>query len=239
MMAPEQKQKVFIITDTHFYHHNMLKLCGRPPGFSELIMENWRRDVRPGDLVIHLGDISWTNDTYMESLPGTKILVRGNHDNRSNAYYLEHGFSFVCNSFTLRANGMDILFTHMPKLFHDYDINICGHTHNQVKINSPTALKILALEKDGYGPILLDKVLASCKDIVNSKPKFNQSTWTLFPEYYSCDLQALKLLAKTNPNPKVRETLRAWIETIEVTEDGDTHGEENKASQEDPGLCKS
>ena len=50
--------------------------------------ENWRRTVKADDTVVIAGDISWAmrleqsfNDfDFIESLPGKKILLKGNHD---------------------------------------------------------------------------------------------------------------------------------------------------------------
>lgn len=49
---------------------------------------NWRRLVKPEDTVVIGGDISWAmkleetlaDFTFIHSLPGTKILLKGNHD---------------------------------------------------------------------------------------------------------------------------------------------------------------
>ncbi len=52
------------------------------------IKENWNQTVKSDDLVIVAGDISWAlrlNDVapdlrWLAELPGTKLLIRGNHD---------------------------------------------------------------------------------------------------------------------------------------------------------------
>ena len=54
----------------------------------ERLEENWRAKIRPEDTVLIPGDISWgismeealADLTFIESLPGTKILSKGNHD---------------------------------------------------------------------------------------------------------------------------------------------------------------
>lgn len=55
---------------------------------AEKIEENWTEKVKTDDTVIIPGDFSWAmylNDTkldfrYIDRLPGTKIILRGNHD---------------------------------------------------------------------------------------------------------------------------------------------------------------
>lgn len=54
----------------------------------ERIEANWRRVVKPEDVVVLPGDLSWAlklSETkkdfeFLESLPGKKILLKGNHD---------------------------------------------------------------------------------------------------------------------------------------------------------------
>ncbi len=56
--------------------------------YTDKIYENWTETVKDNDLVIVGGDISWAmylEDTYedlrfLNSLPGKKLLLRGNHD---------------------------------------------------------------------------------------------------------------------------------------------------------------
>lgn len=55
---------------------------------AEKIEERWRETVSPGDLVLLPGDISWAmrledaliDLQWIHSLPGHKLLLRGNHD---------------------------------------------------------------------------------------------------------------------------------------------------------------
>ncbi len=56
--------------------------------YTQKIEENWRKNVENGDTVVIVGDISWgmkLEDTFndfafLQSLPGEKILIKGNHD---------------------------------------------------------------------------------------------------------------------------------------------------------------
>jgi metallophosphoesterase superfamily enzyme len=59
-------------------------------------------------------------------LPGTWILVRGNHDGRT--HWLEQrGFALVVNEF-VRSH---VLYTHIPRvpLPEEYKLNVHGHLH--------------------------------------------------------------------------------------------------------------
>ncbi len=133
---------VWIVSDTHF-GHEMLVSIGRPAEFEKKIIKNLTQQVKPGDTLIHLGDFCIGKDEmhhewYMNLLPGVRhILVRGNHDGKSNKWYLERGWSFVCESFVDTYFGKRIYFSHVPILRSDIvygaqeqiQANIHGHLH--------------------------------------------------------------------------------------------------------------
>jgi predicted phosphohydrolase len=56
--------------------------------YAEKIESNWKKMVSPEDLVLIPGDISWAMDleqalvdlNWIDGLPGTKVILRGNHD---------------------------------------------------------------------------------------------------------------------------------------------------------------
>lgn len=56
--------------------------------YAERTEEAWRASIKADDLVLIPGDISWAKDAiqaqqdlaWIDSLPGTKLLLRGNHD---------------------------------------------------------------------------------------------------------------------------------------------------------------
>lgn len=83
--------RIFAISDLH------LALAENKPmdvfgagweDYMRRIRENWQQTVSADDLVLLPGDISWVtylNDAgpdfqYIESLPGSKIITKGNHD---------------------------------------------------------------------------------------------------------------------------------------------------------------
>src|SRR5476649_1621970 len=144
---------IWIIADTHFYHENIKKFQGRPNDFNEKIIKNWNQLVAYDDVVIHLGDVIFGLDkeqrlpSLMASLPGKKILCRGNHDPKPAEWYMEHGFDFACDYYVYK----DVAFSHAPltplppqTLVSDgrpVNWNIHGHfhkgTHRQVEAPAP------------------------------------------------------------------------------------------------------
>lgn len=115
----------------------------------------------------------------MNSLNGIKILIRGNHDcydighKRKNIkpienFYTDAGFIAVVEAITERNM---ILLSHAPmKLSRDITMNIHGHFHNsnhrnweawyQEMYSSDNRYRILAIEYEGYKPVLLDEFVA-------------------------------------------------------------------------------
>jgi len=181
--------KIWIIADTHFYHENIKKFQGRPDDFNEQIIKNWNRVVGYDDLVIHLGDVIFGLNkeeqlpSLMATLPGKKVLCRGNHDPKPTIWYMERGFDFVCDYFV----SEDIAFSHAPltplppqTLIHEQRAvkwNIHGHFHkpkqreltdNQKHIDryydgayfkAHKQQYILVQIEDNLSPIALEEVL--------------------------------------------------------------------------------
>ena len=56
--------------------------------YIERIRENWKKLVKENDLVLIAGDITWAlrideakiDLEWLSELPGTKVMIRGNHD---------------------------------------------------------------------------------------------------------------------------------------------------------------
>ena len=82
---------IFVIGDLHLSFNNPkpMDIFGEHwTGHEEKVKANWRENVTENDLVILPGDLSWETylqDTkldfeYLNSLPGKKLLLKGNHD---------------------------------------------------------------------------------------------------------------------------------------------------------------
>ena len=82
---------IFIIGDLHlsFSEDKPMSIFGLNwEGHSKKIKEDWIKKVKPQDTVFIAGDFSWATyleDTYedfsyLNELPGRKILLKGNHD---------------------------------------------------------------------------------------------------------------------------------------------------------------
>lgn len=158
--------KIYIISDTHFGHDKMVELCGRPDNHSNLILSNLSV-IPSGAVLIHLGDFCIGDDDYwhtqfafMTTHVRRKILVKGNHDHKSNNWYLSKGWDFVCDEFKSRYFGKDCLFTHKPTE-NAVHYNIHGHLHNtghheQGKSDNHI---LFAIENTNYKAVNLEKLL--------------------------------------------------------------------------------
>lgn len=100
--------KVYLTSDWHLFHDNIIKYCNRPfadtKEMGEAIIRNYFDVVTAKDKIFFLGDltIKRRKDKYFEKLktifsllPGEKYLVQGNHDYFSNEDYLGMGFKSV------------------------------------------------------------------------------------------------------------------------------------------------
>jgi calcineurin-like phosphoesterase family protein len=163
--------KFYLTTDTHFNHAKIKDLCGRPDNFEQLIIDDWRRHEE--GVLIHLGDIcigqdSSVHENYIRLLSMKTWLIRGNHDNKSNSWYLDNGWDMVCERLDLIFCKKKIAFTHKP-IADDgwYDLNIHGHHHNSkhheedeeyLKIKNNKQV-LISIENYNYKLIDLEKLI--------------------------------------------------------------------------------
>jgi calcineurin-like phosphoesterase family protein len=173
--------KEWLITDTHFDHDNIGVYCARPDGWHDLILKNWREIVKPEDVVFHLGDVQVGRKhkltELLYSVPGTKVLIRGNHDNESCMWYMRNGFSAAVDG--MKYHG--VTFTHQPEtsLYSGTDINIHGHVHNSEWKPMHAFQRLLALEYVNYRPVDMLKFI----NMARSKSKWEEfvKTWAPRP----------------------------------------------------------
>ncbi len=128
----------YLVSDFHLGHGREIEF-GRPEGYEEKIFKGL--DSVPGErnILLCLGDICIGNDEMwhkelMKHVAAfrTKILIKGNHDHKSNTWYYDHGWDFVCKRFADKLFGKRILFSHVPQLYdkEKIDLNIHGHLHD-------------------------------------------------------------------------------------------------------------
>ncbi|MDD5407099.1 MAG: hypothetical protein PHE73_09200 [Sulfurovaceae bacterium] len=167
--------KIYLTTDTHFNHAKLTEFTSRRPENHWLITGKHLLDLNKTkvDVLIHLGDVAIGKDkemheTYIKPLKMKKWLIKGNHDHKSDFWYLTHGWDMVCDQFTATFFGKKIYFSHIPVAWDGYyDVNIHGHFHDSdYRRHEPELMaikngyqKLLAIEYTDLKPISLENFL--------------------------------------------------------------------------------
>ena len=81
----------YFISDPHFGHENILKMCQRPfesvEEMNEAMIDAWNQRVTGNDTVFILGDLFYRcpdPEPILQRLKGKKRLIIGNHDSSWN-----------------------------------------------------------------------------------------------------------------------------------------------------------
>lgn len=128
---------VYIISDTHFGDPQCREIDPQWPS-PEAHIALLKKYVTWNDTLIHLGDVG--DVSYMDKLPGTKVLIMGNHDRRSDC---ESHFQEIFDGPVYI--GRKILLSHEPLLVHGA-VNIHGHVHNDRNSGG----KVVRLDPSGF-----------------------------------------------------------------------------------------
>ena len=161
--------KTFLIGDTHFGHSNILtfkKQDGSPLRVFDNIYEHdeyliykWNLVVKPEDKVYHLGDVGFRNFTILNQilsrLNGSKILIKGNHDNMKLSQYAQH-FKDIRGSHVLDK----FILTHIP--IHPDSLsrwvgNIHGHMHSN-SLPDSRYINVSVEQLNDYTPIDFEEI---------------------------------------------------------------------------------
>lgn len=159
---------IFLISDTHFNHANIITFKNsdgtplRPfssiEEMNETLIDNWNRVVGKSDKVYHLGDVAFKNAASLDSvfprLNGDKVLIKGNHDILKPSVYLKYFRD-------IRAyHQLDkLLLAHVP--IHPASLDrwrgqIHGHLHNNV-VNDRKYFNV-SVERINYTPISFEQI---------------------------------------------------------------------------------
>ena len=135
----------YFISDTHFFHENVIRFDKRPftciEQMNAQMRDWWNNTVSEKDRVYILGDFIWlppSNPEYIKftkSLNGKKVLIKGNHDNVEKfSSELKNCFEDIKSRKEIKLNKKRIILDHYPLMMyrHDTDSNVFhfhGHTH--------------------------------------------------------------------------------------------------------------
>jgi len=171
----KKMSNIFVISDTHLNHTNIIKYCNRPfenaDLMNECIIDNWNSVVKPQDKVYHLGDVYMGGDRanvqkMLKSLNGHKRLILGNHDNGQDQI-LQRSFEKI-NMWRMFPE-FGLLLTHVPvhesslyrgpKSSEDSPtqlLNVHGHIHNRPSPEGP--YKNVSVEMTNYVPVNIEEL---------------------------------------------------------------------------------
>jgi calcineurin-like phosphoesterase family protein len=143
----------WLVTDTHWFHDKCAVLSNRPADFTEKTIKNLRHLLAPQDTLWHLGDVILYKyeklKEILDSIPGRKILLMGNHDRKKRNWYCTHGFAAAMDQAVLGK----LLLTHKPT-------PVANGLKNIPEWWSPGTHKLLSLEEANYSPVKLQEFTA-------------------------------------------------------------------------------
>lgn len=156
--------ELFLTSDHHFFHKNIIKYCNRPfssvEEMNKVMIEKWNERINDGDIVVHLGDFCLCKPEHMlqiiYQLNGDIILIKGNHDKKTRLFWEERaGFKKYSRDSCIVSD--DIILSHRPKRIKGV-INLHGHVHNSLdKYHSESCVN-LSVEVWDYYPVNLDEI---------------------------------------------------------------------------------
>lgn len=177
---------IWFTSDLHLGHRKVADIRGFGNETDEhdgAIADNWTSVVRTDDQVWVLGDIAVSNPAaaleLIDSLPGIKHLIAGNHDavhpmhrdaHKWQAAYLAV-FASVQPFARRKHAGRDVLLSHFPysadrdatrypqwRLPDLGDLLLHGHTHSTERYTSPREIHV-GVDAWGLAPVLLDELM--------------------------------------------------------------------------------
>lgn len=157
---------VYVWSDIHFGHKNIMKYAGRPyPStglMNECLVGNYLNVVQEYDIVIFGGDIGFMSDNatneLLRKLPGYKIQIIGNHDMERDGKLKKLDFCERHLCLVVNHGDTQLLFTHYPlSTVPPGCVNVHGHIHQHP---APSDRHVnICVEHTNYAPKLLKDML--------------------------------------------------------------------------------
>jgi calcineurin-like phosphoesterase family protein len=177
---------IWVISDTHFRHENILKFTDSTTGalvrgdrfadvdaMDEHMIEQWNSVVKQGDIVYHLGDVvigdkEWFKKNWPR-LNGSKRLIVGNHDDIP---FLSSGGFFKKVQMWRMFPEFGLMFSHVPlhiNSLYRYPpkdstetfepvamLNVHGHIHQNPSPEGP--YRNVSVEAINYTPVNIEEL---------------------------------------------------------------------------------
>lgn len=173
------KNKIYLTSDTHFNHTNLISMCPESRGhfssvedMNESIIEYWNMTIPPDATVYHLGDLCMGQikdiEGILKRLNGHIILIRGNHDySKRRSEYIKCGVEIKDIEY-ISYKGKYFILSHIPignpecmahLIGPNSEVwNLHGHTHQCTYFSETPNTFHVGLDSNDMKPISLDEV---------------------------------------------------------------------------------
>ncbi len=173
--------EIFLISDLHLGHANIIHYCSRPfvpsdvAEMDRVLIANWNHCIAPNDRVYFLGDLRYGKDArpvteYRALLNGNITFISGNHDTQSS--------TGIVPAAEITCDGIRFHLVHDPAdAPEDYDGWIIhGHHHN----NNLREFPFVDVEKRhvnvsaeviGYYPVTLHEICRTLRELSSGSEK--------------------------------------------------------------------
>lgn len=161
-----ENRKIFIISDTHFNHFNIIKYCNRPwstiDAMNHALIQNWNNVVSDDDIVIFCGDFCFARtseaaevtERFTRALKGHKIIIKGNHDFKK-FRYCDVGWDAEFYQEWIFNDRFS--FRHRPDNIQNdadkFDFIFYGHVHDKIIGDAPVNTINVCVDVNNFTPI--------------------------------------------------------------------------------------
>jgi len=164
---------IFFTADLHLSHYNIMQYCDRPftmvKEMDEIICNNFKADLKKGDTLYLLGDISFNVEAaekFFDSIPTKQVhYILGNHDRGKVVGLLKERCVTVgwLKDIKIRDLGIKISITlshYAMRVWHKSHFNswnLYGHSHGRLK---PVGKQMdVGVDCNDFRPVPLNNVL--------------------------------------------------------------------------------
>lgn len=188
MLQQRKKRKIWISSDFHFSHSNIIKFCPESRGqfqsvdeMGETLVNNLNSDISVDDTLIIVGDIGFGKPAvtcdYLNRINGKKIIVWGNHDTRlrystefASVKNIIGAYDYLEFTHIIDDKKHHICVMHFPLMEwhrkHHGAINLFGHKHTPASKNIPTNRSMdIGIDGGMMRPHLVDNLCITLSEI--------------------------------------------------------------------------
>jgi calcineurin-like phosphoesterase family protein len=184
-----KKEKLFLFSDTHFGHNNILRFCpnrkfSNIEEHDESYIAKHNSMISPNDIVICLGDFSFRNiksvSEYLNALNGKISIIFGNHDGSAidSRNLFENSWGRLSHNeiVEFKWEGKKYVLSHYPLLSWNGRahgrLSFFGHVHSCKERPFSCQLNSCDVGVDAWdhGPVAIEEAIKKAKDL-NDKIK--------------------------------------------------------------------